>query len=357
MGSVTIFSDESGYTGPNLTNRDQPYFVLATISFEEHEAKTIRDRFFSSVRTQELKHSSLVRNSKQHHMVLQYLKYLQSCQHRFKLYVVDKEFAAVTKVVDYLVESAAHQMGLDIYSNGYALRMANVLYHSLVAYETSAYRSALLSRFEGMMRHGSRIRYDDFFDYLEWPVASHKLNSVLDMVRATRNVLVPDEVLSIGPDALDVCFTAALNLMAEWRKETDQDFTLIHDVSSPMVKETKLWEALTDKSVSPTTIGYGSKTMRFPIGIAKTRFEDSRSWVGLQLADVLAGSVARSLTALKQRETDSYVRLISATALNLQASTILPQTSEDWAEIPADYEPPADALQFMGEFYTKTRQG
>ena len=39
MGIMTIFSDESGFTGPSLTNRDQPYLVLATISFEVHEAK------------------------------------------------------------------------------------------------------------------------------------------------------------------------------------------------------------------------------------------------------------------------------------------------------------------------------
>ena len=46
MKTMTIFSDESGYTGPNLTNRDQPYFVLATVSFEEHEARAIRDSPF-----------------------------------------------------------------------------------------------------------------------------------------------------------------------------------------------------------------------------------------------------------------------------------------------------------------------
>ena len=129
MGIMTIFSDESGYTGPNLTNKDQPYFVLATISFEEQEAKAIRDSFFSPVRAQELKHSSLARNVKQHSMVLEYLKHLQSCQHRFKMYVIDKEFATVAKVVDYLVESAAHKIGLDIYSNGYAFKFANMLYY------------------------------------------------------------------------------------------------------------------------------------------------------------------------------------------------------------------------------------
>ena len=355
MGIMTIFSDESGYTGPNLTNKDQPYFVLATISFEEHEAKAIRDSFFAHVRARELKHSSLAKNIRQHSMVLEYLKYLQSCPHRFKMYVIEKEFATVAKIVDYLVESTAHKMGLDIYSNGYAFALANMLYYLLVACESSAYRSALLTRFEGMMRYGSRIRYDEFFDYIEQPVASRELDRALDLVRATRRFLVAEDVLRIGPEALDVSFTTALNLMAEWRKETDQDFNLVHDMSSPMVKETKLWEALTDKSLGPETIGYGPKTMEFPIGVAKTIFENSSSWVGLQLADVLAGSVARSLTARKRGETDPYVNLISEAALNLRASSSMPGTPADWPRMPANYKPPSDALEFIGELYAKTR--
>ena len=357
MSVKTIFSDESGYTGPNLTNRDQPYFVLATVSFEEAEAKAIRDSFFSPVRSQELKHSSLSRNVRQHALVLEYLKHLQSCQHRFKMYAIDKEFTAVAKIVDYLVESAAHKKGLDIYSSGFAFKFANALYYLLTSFETSAYRDGLLHRFEGMMRYGTRVRYDEFFDYIERPVASHALDKALDIVRDARHVLVANDVLRIGPEALDVTFTTALNLMAEWRKETEQDFNLIHDRSSPMVKETRLWEALTDKSVEPTIIGYGPKTMRFPIGVAKTSFEDSRSWAGLQLADVLAGSVARSLTARKRGETDPYVNLISDTALNLPAFASMPGVPADWPTTPPDWEPPVDALEFIGEFYGKTRPG
>ena len=355
METMTIFSDESGYTGPNLTNRDQPYFVLATVSFEEHEAKAIRDSLFSSVQAQELKHSSLAKSRRQHSMVLEYLKYLQSRPHRYKMYVVDKEFATVAKIVDYLVESAAYKKGFDIYSNGFALGFANELYDLLASRETSAYRSALLARFEGLMRYGSRIRYDEFFDFIDQPVASRELDSALDVVRATRRILIAEEVLRVGPGALDVSFTTALNLMAEWRKETDRDFNLIHDMSSPMVKETRLWEALTDKGLEPEIIGYGPKTMRLPIGVAKTSFENSKSWVGLQLADVLAGSVARSLTARKRGEPDPYVDLISETALNLRAFSSMPGTPADWPGIPPDYEPPTDALEFIGDLYAKTR--
>ena len=143
--------------------------------------------------------------------------------------------------------------------------------------------------------------------------------------------------------------------MAEWRKETDEDFNLIHDMSSPMVKETKFWEALTDKSMEPTTIGYGPKTMQFPIGVAKTSFEDSLAWARLQLADVLAGSVARSLTTQMLGKTDPYVSLVAATTLNLPASVSVPGTLEDWPETPGNYAPPADALEFIGDIYAKTR--
>lgn len=271
------------------------------------------------------------------------------------MYVIDKEFATVAKVVDYLVESAAHKEGSDIYSNGYALALANMLYYLLSSRETSAYRGALLTRFEGMMRYGSRIRYDEFFDFIEKPVASRELDRALDIVRATRRLLVAEEVLRVGPEALDVSFTTALNLMAEWRKETDRDFHLVHDMSSIMVKETKLWEALTDKSLGPETIGYGPKMMGFPIGVTKTSFENSRSWVGLQLADVLAGSVARALKARKRRETDPYVSLISEAALNLRAFSSMPGTPADWPSMAANYKPPADALEFIGELYAKTR--
>ena len=355
MSLKTIFSDESGYTGPNLTNKEQPYFVLATLAFEEDEARAIRDSIFSGVRAREIKHSSLSKNGKQHGMVREFLKYLQSCEHRFKIYVVDKEFAAVAKVVDYLVEGATHKMGLDIYSDGSAITLANVFYRFLYALETEAYRSELLKLFEGMIRHGSRVRYDAFFDYINQPVASKSLDKVLDIIRATYHVLVPDEILRIGPEALDLSFTTALSLMAEWREETNEDLKLVHDVSSPMVKETRLWEALTALSVEATTIGYGTRTMRFPIGVAITSFEDSRSWVGLQLADVLAGSVARSFTAHKRGEIDRYVSTISEIALNLTVSTSMPGSPDDWSETPANYEPPADALEFIGEFYRETR--
>ena len=244
---------------------------------------------------------------------------------------------------------------MDIYSNGDAFKFAKELYYLLTSRETSVYRSALLARFEGMMRYGSRIRFDEFFDFIEKPVASRELDAALEVVRATRRVLVAEEVLRVGPEALDVSFTTALNLMAEWRRETDRDFNLVHDMSSPMVKETRLWEALTDRSLGPETIGFGPKTMSFPIGVAKTSFENSKSWVGLQLADVLAGSVARSLTARKRGETDPYIKLISETALNLPALLSMPGTPADWPGIPADYEPPTDALEFIGDLYAKTR--
>ena len=90
---------------------------------------------------------------------------------------------------------------------------------------------------------------------------------------------------------------------------------------------------------------------------ASTSFENSRSWVGLQLADVLAGSVARSLTARKRGETDPYINLIFETALSLRAFASKPGGPGDWPRTTANNEPPADALEFIGGLYAKTRRG
>jgi len=355
--SATIYLDESGYTGPNLTNREQPFFVLASVNFTESEASELRDEFFAGVKTKELKHKSLSANAKQHNMVLAYLEYLGHNPDRFKLYAVDKEFAAVTKVIDYFVESAAHAVGEDIYSNGHAFAMANMLYYSLRAGETCLYCHGILSRFEGLLRDPSMIRYNDFFDYVERPVANRELDAALGWIRASRELIEPDSILAGGPAGLDIIFTTALNLMSRWRTQLGQDFYVVHDYSSPMVAEQALWEALPSVDVPPESIGFVPKSMQFPIGVLSTTFGNSQEFIGLQLADVLAGAVAKSLAVKMQDGNDRYIDLIGDQAIGLSAATIMPGKPEDWPESSTSITSPDYALEFIGKYNPKTRAG
>ena len=99
------------------------------------------------------------------------------------------------------------------------------------------------------------IRYNDFFDYVEHPVANRELDAALGWIRASRELIEPDSILAVGPAGLDITFTTALNLMSRWRTQLGQDFYVVHDYSSPMVAEQALWEALTSVDVPPESIG------------------------------------------------------------------------------------------------------
>ena len=47
---MQLYLDESGYTGEDLANRDQPIFVLAGLAVEG-----VEEKFFSEIKAAELK--------------------------------------------------------------------------------------------------------------------------------------------------------------------------------------------------------------------------------------------------------------------------------------------------------------
>lgn len=59
MSSPMLFMDESGFTGEDLFNSDQPVFVLATVFLPEDECQIVKRKHFGAVHAAELKHSKL----------------------------------------------------------------------------------------------------------------------------------------------------------------------------------------------------------------------------------------------------------------------------------------------------------
>jgi len=97
--------------------------------------------------------------------------------------------------------------------------------------------------------------------------------------------------------------------------------------------------------------------MQFPIGVLSTTFGNSQEFIGLQLADVLAGAVAKSLAVKMQDGNDRYIDLIGDQAIGLSAATIMPGKPEDWPESSTSITSPDYALEFIGKYNPKTRAG
>lgn len=124
---------------------------------------------------------------------------------------------------------------------------------------------------------------------------------------------------------------------------------LIHDESSNMMKQSLQWEALVDPSLQEKTVGYDRRTITFPIAINSTRFERSVDWAGLQLADIIAGTVARycNWIVAGKNTGDKYAVTLSSYLDKLPMSGIWPVQKFTPSDLETDSPNSDDLLEYL----------
>src|SRR6266478_2042043 len=99
----TIYCDESGFTGNDLSNVDQPHFVYAGVGITPEEANEIKDRAIRDYRVNgvELKGKNLVKYAKGRRAVSDIL---DTVARRSQCVVMHKKYALACKLYEYLFE-------------------------------------------------------------------------------------------------------------------------------------------------------------------------------------------------------------------------------------------------------------
>jgi len=288
----TIFIDECGYTGQNLLDTVQPIFTLASLNLSESDCINLKNKFFGRVKSVELKYSSLSRRPNQQEMIINFIKTIAESPEIVKFAVAHKQFVLISKMVEMLVEPACHADGIDLYDKGTNLSFANLLFYTLPVFAGENLFSDLLSTFQDMMRSRTIPSYQAFFGLVLAERGSNNLNEFLNFFRIS-HIRFGYKLLQTS-DHLDIAVSLTLVLMSLWQKDANDNLVLIHDRSSAMAKEKKIWESIVDPQLAPIEIGYDRRKMQFPIRVVKTSSEDSKKWAGLQLADILAGAFTTS---------------------------------------------------------------
>ena len=80
--------------------------------------------------------------------------------------------------------------------------------------------------------------------------------------------------------------------MENWRKDVTDEIILYHDASLRMVEVFPLWQTFIHPYPPPALLQLNTNNPSYPIGVAATYLVDSKDWVGLQLADILAGATS-----------------------------------------------------------------
>jgi len=299
-----LFIDECGYTGEDLFNEDQPVFVLASFWLAEEHCVILKNKYFSKVNAKELKHSRLSKYPAQQKMIIDFLRHMAKESDSVKFAIAHKHYVLVTKIVDLLIETMAYEDGIDFYQDGLNIAFSNMLYIQTKRLAGDDFLKYMLKSFQQMMRGRTYSAYEAFFR----PICENQYPKELDeffiFLKAHHVRYGPNFLRTVPKDSIEIAFSEAFNLVAEWSKFIRGNFSLIHDKSSNMAKKKKLWDKVLHPDVPPKVVGYDRRKMYFPIRAEKSYFEDSHDFAGLQLVDLLAGAMARYMKWHIQGEED-----------------------------------------------------
>lgn len=309
-----LFIDECGYTGEDLFNEDQPVFILASIYLPEEHCVELKNEYFSKVKAKELKHSRLSKYPAQQNMIIDFLRYMSKESDSVKFAIAHKRYVLMIKIVDLLIEPMAHEDGLDFYEDGLNIAFSNMLFLQTQRLAGTGFFESMLHSFQLMMRERTYEAYDSFFKPIFETNFPKELDEFLIFLKAHHLRYGPSILRTIPEDSLEFAFAEAFTLVAKWSECIPGNFVITHDESSNMAKNRKAWEKAVHPDVPPKVVGYDRRKMYFPIRAEKTDFARSKDFVGLQLADITAGAMARCMkwNIQGQKGADDYAKELSS---------------------------------------------
>lgn len=285
---MPIFCDESGYTGYNLLEQNQPYFVYAALNIEEEEAKEfvgyLKKKYFLQG---ELKGMNLVKHKNGKMAIAKlYEKYAENV----RIVYHHKKYALACKYFEYVFEPAIHENSKAFYSQNFHRFIANLVY---IAFESTKENAEdLFLKFQELIRGNDP---DGLFQFLESIHVPNELVSLIAEFTIRNRDTMMKEIMTEGKYdywILDLAQTALHSLLAVWSMKIGA-LSVVVDESQPlreMVDRNPLFQRLNDTLVYADPFGEGETALNFSLSKYIT-FSNSKKSFGLQLADLFASSV------------------------------------------------------------------
>jgi len=289
--------DESGNTGEDLLNKQQPVYVLASVHVSDEDAASLL-----GTRSQEL-HFVREKNSQEgRRTLLNILSADVLSPDNVKVYVVHKRYMITAKLVDVLLEPVFHEDGIDLYIDGAAVAMANLLHAVWPAFSAEGF-ARLQESFVRALRQRTPEAAEEFYDSVEY--LAHRTKCEPDfafLALALSKSHFAEELAGLhsgklSPE-LDPALTSLHALTHYWSRAIGE-FEVVHDESKHVIT----WEQMLRKWWKPKDNPLELRTwhgevLRFPLNVADLTFARSHESPLVQLADVVAGAVCAVANSL-----------------------------------------------------------
>jgi len=293
--------DESGYTGFDLLNADQPFQGATALAIDDDEAARLIKAHFPTLQATEVKYRALSRRPANHPRLLALLGDLLR-DYQSVTYVCDKRFLLTLMFCDYAVEPWYYARGAKFYEDGQNYSMASLLAMAGPTLLGKAELAALLAAFQRAVREKS-------------------LEALKDLVAAARRTDWKQFPEAIGPLARDAC-PDCLSAIAAPGVTTDAAMVVLQSLISRMeVMSDGPYQVEHDQSKNLSTyndlllrfINHEGEielrqsklaSFKFPLKLTDVRQVDSKLSPAVQLADVMIGAAIEAGMSLAGLRSD-----------------------------------------------------
>ena len=293
----TIYLDEAGATGNHLLDPEQPFFVYASVGLEEDEASAIHSEMVNRFRIQgpELKGIALTKRRQGREAILWLWNEVAS---RSKVAVAEKTFALAGKFFEYMFEPALAKGDSLFYSIEFHRFISNFLYISYRSGE--AHTRKMFKDFESLMRTHKPDDVVEVLSPLDHLNTSNPLGAMLAFCLCNQESIKDEIRLLRDLDGgtrwdLELSQTMVHWLLAYWGEEFE-GLEAYCDESKPIESNKVMFDQFIGR-MDKAYIRLGREprpSLVYNLS-GPMKLVDSKKYPGVQVADVLASSIAYSL--------------------------------------------------------------
>ena len=281
----TIAFDESGNTGQNLLDLDQPVFASASVNLKEDVACALAKP--PSSQSPELHFARLRKSNPGRRRICAVVGSDELNKNTARVFLVHKPFMVSAKMVDILVETVAYADGVDLYEGGAHVGYANLLHFCGPAFCGHDPWMGVKRSFVEMIRDKTDESASTFFDSLDEACETCSHADFIEETLApiiTSRPLIPSLMENWGETELDPGVASFIALCSSWSDDYPDGYSVIHDDSKPMAYDEDFIRALMDSEAR--------ETLALPVFMTAVDYQlvDSTKHDAIQIADILASA-------------------------------------------------------------------
>lgn len=294
-----IAFDESGNTGSDLLDSDQPIFVLASVNLSEEEASELKS--LMTTQSDELKFNRLKKYRKYWPQIQSLLNHDLVSESTVRYSVFHKEFCIWAYTVDHLVEPLAYNEGLDLYEGGANIAYANLLFFCTPLFCDKHLSDQYQKDFIRLFRSRDKESVIRFYSTVQALIASCKEKDyVADLAPLLASQEIIGQILNGWDNSyFDTTLSAFIGLIDYWGRRKKEKFIAFVDNSKSLTYSKPFVDQMRSIFHKQEEIGNDRRTLQVPLKLIDIQFIDSKNSEVVQIADLIAGAANhyfRSLT-------------------------------------------------------------